>query len=324
MTQCLPWYRRVGRQRDWVWRGWQTRYLYVPCSTSDRSTPLILLHGFGASIGHWRHNLAELGQAHPVYALDLLGFGASEKASVSYGLELWVEQVYDFWQTFIGQPVVLIGNSIGSLVCLAIASAHPEMVKGIVMLNLPDSSVLENPQWVQTTLNLLNPLTKPTLGIAKWLFTTPLVFNLVFWMIRSPCFIRLWAKQAYATPTAITDELLEILSEPAYDRGAARTLRKMVKGKAKSSVNYSAKTVLPTLEIPMLLFWGLKDMMVPPKLARLFLKYNANLKLIEIENAGHCPHDECPELVNREILNWIASWDAPAKNRIAVENLQGS
>lgn len=324
MTQCLPWYRRVGRQRDWVWRGWQTRYLYVPCSTSDRSTPLILLHGFGASIGHWRHNLAELGQAHPVYALDLLGFGASEKASVSYGLELWVEQVYDFWQTFIGQPVVLIGNSIGSLVCLAIASAHPEMVKGMVMLNLPDSSVLENPQWVQTTLNLLKPLTKPTLGIAKWLFTTPLVFNLVFWMIRSPSFIRLWAKQAYATPTAITDELLEILSEPAYDRGAARTLRKMVKGKTQSSVNYSAKAVLPTLEIPMLLFWGLKDMMVPPKLARLFLQYNANLKLIEIENAGHCPHDECPELVNREILNWIASWDIPANNRVAVDNRQNS
>jgi pimeloyl-ACP methyl ester carboxylesterase len=265
-----------------------------------------------------------LGQAHPVYALDLLGFGASEKASVSYGLELWVDQVYDFWQTFIGQPVVLIGNSIGSLVCLAIASAHPEMVKGIVMLNLPDSSVLENPQWVQTTLNFLRPLTKPTLGIAKWIFTTPLVFNLVFWMIRSPSFIRLWARQAYATPTAITDELLEILSEPTYDRGAARTLRKMVKGKAKSSVNYSAKTVLPTLEIPMLLFWGLKDMMVPPKLARLFLKYNANLKLIEIENAGHCPHDECPELVNREILNWIASWAAPAKNRGSVENLQRS
>jgi pimeloyl-ACP methyl ester carboxylesterase len=235
----------------------------------------------------------------------LLGFGASEKAAATYDFDLWVEQVYDFWQTFVGQPVVLVGNSIGSMVCLAIAAAHPEMVKGIVMLNLPDSSVLENPPWVNQTLSFLKPVTQPSIELTKWIFTTPFVFNLLFWLIRHPRLIRLWARQAYSSPAAVTDELLEILSVPAYDRGAARILRKMVKGKSGRGIDYSAKTVLPNLHIPMLLFWGMKDMMVPPKLAPLFLKYNANLKLIEIENAGHCPHDECPEFVNREILSWI-------------------
>ena len=56
---------------------------------------------------------------HTVYALDMLGFGASEKASANYSIELWVEQVYDFWKAFIRQPVVLVGNSNGSLISLS-------------------------------------------------------------------------------------------------------------------------------------------------------------------------------------------------------------
>lgn len=236
----------------------------------------------------------------------MLGFGASEKVTAPYGTEFWVEQVYDFWRTFVGQPVVLVGNSIGSLICLAAAAAHPEMVCGVVMLNLPDSSVLESPAWLARSLSLLNPISQPALGAVKWLLTLPPIFNTVFWLIRQPAVLRVWAKQAYATPAAITDELIEIFASPAYERGAARTLRAMVTGKAKSStVSYAAKDVLPRLQIPMLLFWGLKDKMVPPKLARLFLKYNPNLKLIEIEDAGHCPHDEHPERVNREILTWL-------------------
>jgi len=314
--QTVGWQERVGAQRDWRWRGWPIRYTYVPGPGVRDRRPLLLLHGFGASIGHWRHNLAELGQGHAVYALDLLGFGASAKAIAPYGIGFWVEQVYDFWRTFIGRPVVLVGNSIGSLVSLAVAAAHPEMVCGLVMLNLPDSSVLENPLWVRSLGRVVQPVAKPLLVGLKWLLTSPLIFNNLFRIIRHPRVIRLWVRQAYANPAAITDELVEILSQPAYARGAAKTLRAMVNGKAQGRVNYSAKAILPTLQIPMLLFWGLQDMMVPPKLARLFLAYNPNLQLIEIDNAGHCPHDECPEFVNREILGWLASWAQAAPRQL--------
>ncbi len=108
MTTTVHWQERG--------RGWQTRYTYIrPTQENRQTTPLVLLHGFGASIGHWRHNLEVLGEQHTVYALDMLGFGASEKAPVNYSIELWVEQVYDFWKAFIRQPVILIGNSNGSL-----------------------------------------------------------------------------------------------------------------------------------------------------------------------------------------------------------------
>ena len=307
MTNSLHWRQRVGNQRDWIWRGWQTRYTYLRSAQPESDTPLILLHGFGASIGHWRNNMPELAQYHTVYALDLLGFGASEKVTAPYDSTFWAEQVYDFWKTFVGKPAVLVGNSNGSLICLAVAALHPEMVKGIVLLNLPDSSVLEYAKWMQQVMTPLAYLSRPLLKLAVGIFTLPLVFSPLFQLIRSPGFIKLWAKQAYTHPHTITEELLEILSVPAFDRGSVKALRAMVRSKKAAKIDYAARNLLPRLQIPMLLLWGKQDKMVPPRLAPLFVKYNPKLTLIEIDNAGHCLHDESPEEVNRLILDWLAA-----------------
>lgn len=306
VTNPLPWQQRVGNQRDWVWRGWQTRYTFIRAAEKS-STPVMLIHGFGASIGHWRHNLAELGQHHTVYALDLLGFGASEKSDAPYNTVFWAEQVYDFWRNFIRQPIVLVGNSIGSLVCLTVAAKYPEMVQGLVLVNLPDSSVLESPKWMQWAIAPISLAARPLLNLTKAVLTTPWLFHPLFRVIRSARFVKLWANQAYTTPAAITEELLEILSSPAFDRGAAAALRSMI-CTTSSEAAYTAKVVLPQLQIPMLLLWGQHDKMVPKSLAQKFVQCNPKLTLIEIENAGHCPHDECPETVNRLMLDWLSQW----------------
>lgn len=297
MTTSLHWQQRVGSQRDWVWRGWQTRYTYLRPSHCDRgATPLILLHGFGASIGHWRHNLAVFSQAHPVYALDMLGFGASEKASAKYNVALWVEQVYDFWRTFVREPVVLIGNSIGSLVCLAAAAAHPEMVRGIVMMSLPDPSLEEE---------MIPPALRSLVATIKSLLLSPLLLKTFFYWVRHPKKVRGWASIAYANPEAVTDELVDILAGPARDRGSAQAFCAILKAMTTSKFGPSVKSLLPNLNIPMLLIWGGKDRMIPGGLARQFKQCNPNLEIVELENAGHCPHDECPEQVNPIILEWL-------------------
>lgn len=299
MTTEVHWQQRIGNQRDWVWRGWQIRYTYIrPAKNKHLDTPLILLHGFGASIGHWRHNLQVLGSCHTVYALDLLGFGASQKAPVNYSIELWAEQVYDFWKAFIRQPVVLIGNSNGSLISLALAAAHPDMVQGIVMMSLPDPS-LE----LEAIPTFLRPL---VMGI-KNIVASPLILKPIFNLVRRPKILRLWAGIAYANPEAITDELVEILAGPPQDRGSARAFSALFK--AAIGVNFSPQLqiLLPKLTIPMLLIWGQKDRFVPPVLASRFTQYNEKLQLLNIEDVGHCPHDECPEQVNRAILDWIST-----------------
>ena len=93
------WHQKVGNQRDWVWRGWQTRYTYQRCSARSNHpnlAPVLLLHGFGASIGHWQHNVEFLATHHTIYGLDLVGWGGSRKPDIQYDINLWVDQVYDF------------------------------------------------------------------------------------------------------------------------------------------------------------------------------------------------------------------------------------
>lgn len=300
MTTNQPWHERIGNQRDWVWRGWQTRYSYLKAKqqSDQQNPPIILIHGFGASIEHWRHNLPVIAQHHPVYALDLLGFGASRKADTEYSAALWTEQVHDFWQTFIGVPIILVGNSIGSLVALNATVTYPQMVQSLVMLSLPDVSVREE---------MLPPLVRPLVTTMENFFASPILIKNLLKIVRKPNIIRKWAGVAYPNKNAITDELVEILSSPAYDEGAGQTLFRLSRSVRKVSFAQSVKELLPQVTVPMLLIWGLQDKMIPPNQARAIAELNTRLNLIELENIGHCPHDEDPEKFNALLLDWLKS-----------------
>lgn len=55
---------------------------------------LVLIHGFGASVYHWRYNIPALvKEGYRVLALDLLGFGLSDKPIIEYSAETWRDQV---------------------------------------------------------------------------------------------------------------------------------------------------------------------------------------------------------------------------------------
>lgn len=229
----------------------------------------------------------------------MLGFGASEKAPVSYKIELWVEQVYDFWRTFIQHPVVLVGNSIGSLVSLTAAAMHPDMVQGIVMLSLPDLSIRQ-----ETIPKIL----RPAIATIESLFASPLLLKTIFRIVRRPGVVRRWASIAYANSEAITDELVDILVGPAQDRGSAQAFSAILKAMIGAQFSLPVKSLLPELNIPILLIWGQQDRMIPPAFASQFAAYNSNVQLLTLDNAGHCPHDECPEEVNQAVLNWMDSF----------------
>lgn len=294
----VDWTERIGQQREWSWRGWQIRYSFQhPPQAKSPLPPLLLLHGFGAAIEHWRHNIPELSQVTWVYALDLLGFGGSRKANVPYSAYLWSQQVYDFWRLFIGQPVVLVGNSIGSLVCLTTAYQFPEMVAGLVMLSLPDVSLRQAalPAVVQTgVMRLENALAAPPL------------LQLLFHFLRRPGVIQRWAAIAYSNPQAVTPELVQIISRPPQDEGAAQAFCRLCEAVRQTGFAPPATQILPLLQIPMLLIWGQDDRMVPPSLAKGFAGLNHRIELQEWPQAGHCPQDECPERFNLALLTWLA------------------
>ena len=299
MSQQSPWEKRIGRQRQWIWRGWPIRYTFLPSEATqdkDKKPPLILIHGFGAAVEHWRHNIPTLRQEYRVYALDLLGFGQSQKAATDYTIYLWAEQVYDFWRSFIGQPVILVGNSIGSLVCLTAAFKYPEMVAGLVMLSLPDVSLRQ-----ETIPKGLRPL----VNTIESFFSPPFLLKILFKIIRRPGVIRPWVGIAYYDKSAINDELIDMITIPPQDSGAARTFCLLFEGLRKQNYSPHVKSILPKLTIPMLLVWGRQDRMIPVTLASTFSKLNPHITLIELDNAGHCPQDECPDRFNSILLDWL-------------------
>ncbi len=301
MTNNIDWQQKIGNQRDWIWRGWQTRYTYIRPQNvikndSAKSLPLILLHGFGASIGHWRNNLEIFSEHHTVYAIDMLGFGASEKASANYSVHLWVEQIYDFWKAFIRQPVILIGNSLGSLITLAAAAKYPEMVKGVVMMSLPDPNIEK-----EAIPEFLYPL----VAKIKGLVANPLVIKPIFHLLRQPSILRRGVILAYANPESVTEELIDIFAKPPQDRGSLRAFTALVKSRNNPDYSPDVKEMLSNLKTPTLLIWGDKDRIISPALASEFASRNENLQLITLENVGHFPHDEHPEKVNQVILDWI-------------------
>jgi len=287
------WQSQLGTQRDWVWRGWRVRYTYIPAIAAE-GVPIVFLHGFGAALTQWRANLQPLSMHHSIYALDLLGFGASEKASTEFRTQLWVEQVQAFCQSFIGQPVVLVGHSLGALVALTATATHPDMMQGLVLLTLPASRQEVLPRVLQ-----------PFVQSIENAFANPLLINLILQIARRPSFIRSALKQVYVNGQFVTDDLVSSFVQPAFDRGANRTLLKLVRSRTARDFSDDVRVLLQALQIPALLLWGEQDRIIPIQWGRHLKETNDHLTLVEIPNAGHCPYDEAAELVNQEILTWV-------------------
>ena len=289
---------KIGQSREWFWRGWRVHYSFErPDNYEDRNRPpLLLIHGFGAGIGHWRHNIATLAQSQPVYAVDLLGFGKSGKVFTEYQISLWQAQVYDFWRTFIGSPVVLVGNSLGSLVSLTVAARHPEAVAGLIMINLPD---------VGDRSKQIPPLIFPFLRSLETLVANSFLVRPLFYFLRRPQTIRRITNLAYFDRTAVDDELIEILSTPPHDMDADRAFLALVRSANMNGFSPSIKELLGELTIPILLIWGKEDRFIPFRLAAKITLLSPQMQLIALDKAGHCPHDEYPELINSLLLDWL-------------------
>jgi pimeloyl-ACP methyl ester carboxylesterase len=162
------------------------------------------------------------------------------------------------------------------------------------------------PAGLKLPLKIIQQVSWPVVALLKAVVLSPILFNPFFRVLRQPRVIRGWAKQAYVNPTIVDDDLVDVLSQPAFDRGACRALVTMTQA-SKSKLDITAKVALPQLSVPLVLVWGKQDRFVPPSLGPLFTRCNPNLQLIELDQVGHCPQDEAPEQVNRVILDCLSN-----------------
>ncbi|MBE9008618.1 alpha/beta fold hydrolase [Pseudanabaenaceae cyanobacterium LEGE 13415] len=275
----------------WEWQGHSIQYTVLGVGQ-----PLVLVHGFGASIGHWRKNIPVLADAgYQVFAIDLLGFGGSDKPALDYTVELWVELLKDFWTANIQRPAVFVGNSIGGLLCMMVLAQHPEIAAGGVLLN-PAGGLNHRPEE-------LNPPLRLVMGTFSKLVSSKQFGGWMFDQVRQKRRIRNSLRQVYRNPDAITDELVDLLHEPSCHPGAQQVFASVL----MAPPGPKPTELLPQIKMPLLVIWGESDPWTPIAGSKIYqsLVGTQAVEFKSIPNTGHCPHDERPEIVNELMIQWL-------------------
>ncbi|KAK2664714.1 hypothetical protein Ddye_003288 [Dipteronia dyeriana] len=299
------------RSKKWQWKGrYSINYLLSSSVSPSNSPHLLLVHGFGASIPHWRRNISTLSKYYTVYAIDLIGFGASDKpAGFSYTMEAWAELILDFLDEVVGKPTVLIGNSVGSLACVIAASESSKtLVQGLVLLNC--SGGMNNKAIVDDwRIKLLLPL----LFFIDFLLKQRVIASAIFDRVKQRDTLKNILLSVYGNKESVDEVLVQIISEPANDEGALDAFVSIITGPPGPN----PVQLMPRISLPVLVLWGDQDTFTPldgpvGKYFSSLPAQNSNVKLFVLEGVGHCPHDDRPDLVHQNLLPWLAHLPAIA------------
>lgn len=95
---------------------------------------MLLLYGIGRSVEDWADTLPAFAKRYRVYALDLVGFGLTDKPAADYSFAFNAERVQEVMDTLGIERVTIIGSSLGGGVALEFAARWPERVAGLVLV----------------------------------------------------------------------------------------------------------------------------------------------------------------------------------------------
>ncbi len=297
-----------NKSKIWNWKNWDISWSLSKESASEKNIKILLIHGFGASKNHWRHNQDFLGKFSSCYAIDLLGFGKSSQPnallnyetekenSIKYSFDLWGNQISTFCAEVIKSPVYLVGNSIGGVIALKAAQNLKDNCKGVILIDcaqrtMDDKRLKKN----DILMNLLRP-------VLKTIVRQRVISSTLFKRAANRKVIKKILEQAYPSGKNIDKELIEILYQPSQRKNSKEAFR----GFINLFDDYLATDLLDKVDTPIQLIWGEKDPWESLNEAREWNKQFRNIKRLDIiHGAGHCPHDEEPEKTNQVIIEFI-------------------
>uniref|UniRef100_A0A2N9IXV9 AB hydrolase-1 domain-containing protein n=1 Tax=Fagus sylvatica TaxID=28930 RepID=A0A2N9IXV9_FAGSY len=201
----------------------------------------------------------------------------------------------------IGEPVYVVGNSLGGYVALYFAASNPDLVKGVTLLNA-------TPFWGF----LPNPIRSPRLAkIFPWSGTFPLpsrvrkLTEFVWQKISDPRSIADILRQVYADHSTKVDKVFSRILETTEHPAAAASFASIMFAPQGELSFREALSRCQMSNVPICLLYGKEDPWVKPIWGLQVKQQVPDAPYYEISPAGHCPHDEVPEVVNYILRGWI-------------------
>jgi pimeloyl-ACP methyl ester carboxylesterase len=264
---------------------------YVTYGSGDRV--FVLIHGFGASTYSFKDVMKPLSAYGKVVAFDLPGFGLSERPNIRnfkinpYSREGQVEITKDFIDNLNLGRVILVGHSMGGTIASILAIEYPEVVDGLV---LEDPAIYDGAEPSYIVRKIIDSM------LVKAIFpiiARPLADNL-----------QVFLKRAFYDQSKVTEAEIEGYKKSFevenWDKGLYQILI------ANNRVKFIDK--VGQIDVPVLVVTGADDKIVPPEDTEKFSKLLKYSRLVVINNCGHIPHEEDPQVFVHAVVNFIEEY----------------
>jgi pimeloyl-ACP methyl ester carboxylesterase len=242
--------------------------------------PIVFLHGFDSSLLEFRRIMPLIAAKQEVWAIDLLGFGFTERLpNCPFSPASIDAHLYFTWQNLIDRPIILVGVSMGGAAAIEFTLTHPEIVDRLILI---DSAGYTQPPQIGKFL------IKPLGYLATKFLSSPKVRISV-------------SKKAYCDRSFVTDDA-QLCA--ALHLEMPRWSETLIDFTRSGGYGYSIDR-LPAIKQQTLILWGDSDRILGTAPAQQFVQNLPNGRLEWIPNCGHVPHLEMAEITATSILDFI-------------------
>lgn len=259
--------------------------------------PAVLVHGLGGSAMNWRLVAPRLSERMRVIAPDLPGHGLSAPAD-THDLDAHRRAILEVIDQ-VGAPVVLVGNSMGGLVCERLAAASPHLVHGLVLVSpatppprpiRPPAPMLAARLFAQSLPVVGAPVTRA--AVMRW---TP----------REQVEETLGLVMADPTrlPAYMVDAAVDLATRRRTMPWAARAFAESAASVRRAFLDRSGfRRMIDGIVSPTTLIYGSEDRIVPPVGLRWLRHRRPDWRSLELDGVGHTPMFERPDIVIHETV----------------------
>jgi pimeloyl-ACP methyl ester carboxylesterase len=248
---------------------------------TGRGAPVVFVHGFGASLYSWRKTLpAVVAAGYRAIAFDNRGFGFSAKPAGGYGNAAYARLLVALLDSLRISSAVLVGHSMGGAIVAEVALAHPDRVRGLVLIDAAGYGIR----------------LPGVLKVARW----PVVGAVAPWF-RGRWITGRLLRSTYADPTNASESDVDQYYAPVPDPGYGRALR----GVLRQFRFDSLVGRLAALDTPTLVVWGAADRWIPLRDGSRLASDLPRAAFVVIPQTGHAAAEEAPDAVNRSLLAFL-------------------